>query len=755
MHLIPILLVLSQVGPPTSAAGAYGVVRTGERGRPIVGAQVRVATGAQATVTDTLGAYRLVLAPGRHSLRFEAVGRVTVELVAMIPDSGAVRIDVDLTARVYELAPVVIQNRRIAAASWSDIGDLYRSSDWARLAVPGGNDLAPMLAELPGAAARGAGVGTLHFQGGDADQYVVRLDGFPVLAASHFSPTSSAINPDLVRDIHVRSGAPSASEGDWLSGVIDLGSTLRTATGENWLGSANTTDVRQLVRGKLATDGRYLFSGRRSFRNVLGDPAAAESANSYEDWLGTASARVGSGVAQFLVYRNQNQFGFPSRVGESSDVDGDFGSSSSTSPFNGLEWWATTAGASWTGALRRATIDFRVWQASTGSTLDWLSEAMPLHLENRFTQGAARFDARLPTRRGGIDFGTEWVREGSGYSASPATTTAPTVRTSNVTHRIASYLESGWTAGSWLRGRAGVRANALRSGRLTFDPRFGLELRPGSVLGISVTAGRVHQFAQSMRNQESFLGSLLAFEIPAAVGTAGIPVASADNLSIRAEAALGGGLTISTSGYVRRFQGLLLVAPSTGSLFDLAATTSGAGRSSGAEVRAALTRSRFAIDGSFAVGSSTRRLGGVTYRPGFQRSRSLAILATGEPLRGTTLGLALHASNGQRTTLIGPIEWQPYNPLTGAGELLGTPDNLDALPNGRLLPAALRLDLGMRHAWHAFGSASGRTVTTSVTLINVLGRANSIALARLPGTEAVHPLSAGRRSLRFEVAWGF
>jgi len=120
------------------------------------------------------------------------------------------------------------------------------------------------------------------------------------------------------------------------------------------------------------------------------------------------------------------------------------------------------------------------------------------------------------------------------------------------------------------------------------------------------------------------------------------------------------------------------------------------------------------------------------------------------PTGATTVSLAFQAWGGQRTTLIRPLDWEPYDPLTGEGELLGTPDPIELALNGRFLPGTVRLAVAARREWRL--RASG-TLATSVAIENLLNRSNPVALSR--GDEGIVPIGSGRRALRLEIAWRF
>jgi len=460
------------VGTAPGLGQVAGVVRSVETGRPVVNARVVVVSGQSSTLTDSGGRYRLTLAPQRYHLRFEAAGHVPVTLAVVVTEGVDQAVDVDLAPSVTRLAPLVVRARRSGSVDTpGDFGADDPGPAWARLALPGVDNLESMLADAPGGARRGVDGGTLHFQGGDADQNVVRLDGFPLLSASHFSPASSAVNPDLIRAATIRMGAPPARDGGWLSATVDLTSSLAAADALQLRGAVTSTDVRQLAAGPLlGSGGRFLLSGRRSFRNVLGDPAASESPNGYEDWLGSAGAAAGNGWAQVLVFRNRNQFAFPSRVEGGTADDGTDVGARPADP-NAVEWSATTVGASWRGSWQGTAVTARAWSASTGAAVDWRSETNPVRLDSRFAEHGVQIDGARVAGGGWLGFGAAWIRDASSYEAGSLRAVSPTLSAATGSDQAVGYIEANLPVRTWLRTRIGVRASLLGWRRVAIDPR--------------------------------------------------------------------------------------------------------------------------------------------------------------------------------------------------------------------------------------------------------------------------------------------
>ena len=748
--MISISAVILVLQIPRLGSGVSGTIRAAEDGGPLFGAIVVEIDSHRWTVSDSGGRYSLAdLVPGPHRLRFVRAGRVTLELTALLREGVGVRLDVELGPQVAKLAPLVVSAPlHHDPVSDAEVAPVGLGPEWAQTVIPGPADVQNVLTNLPGAATRGDATGSLNFQGGESDQAGILIDGFPVLGAAHFGGSQSAINPDLVQRIEVRMGAPPARFGGWLSGTVLLQSTLLAPDREHARGGVNPTDVRQLLRGAfLGGQGRFLLSGRRSFRSPWNDPAVLESGNGYEDWLGTAAVPLGNGSLQLLVFKSRNQLAFPSRNLDESVAAG--------SQSNNLEWSTGTVGGAWQGSLpHRGTLGLRAWRANVGSAVEWQSPTTGVALDSRFTESGVRADGSLPLGQGAVEFGVGLTEHRSRFLSGPLGA-GPSLSVLTGTTSMHGYLERRWRLGGILSARAGLRANYTLPGWVGIEPRIGAEFHLAKGVRAAINAGRIYQFSQSLRNHESFLSSVVTFDLPAGIGTAGLPVASADNGSLTVEISPDPSTILGVRGYLRRFNGLVLAAGSTAQPFLTGAAEVGSGTASGVELRLTHVGGSIRVDAAVATAAARRELKPlVEYRPAFLRTVNVSAQIGAALDSLTTIGLAFQAGNGQPTTLVGSVEWKPYDPLSG-GELLGTPDNLDAGVNQRRLPGVARVDLGVSRRFRLSWRGGLALATASVALENLLNRRNPLALSASTATGVPLTLFARPRTLRVEVGWRF
>jgi hypothetical protein len=767
-----VLFVAQGLLAAPSDSGIDGTVRAVEDRRALAGAIVEVLDASSWTITDSTGHYRIDgLRPGEHPVRFRMLGREPLQLTARVPSAGTIRLDVELLARPMELPPLVAIGRRAPAPRSLTQPEQHHpaplSPIWALRAVPGFEDLRSALVADPTAAIRGDGGGTLHLGGGSADQVLLTLDGFPVYGANHFGDAWSGINPDVVQDVAVQPAGTPGEDMGRLSGTVAVRTSLLGGDAALARGAANPNDVRQLVRADLDR-GRvsFLLSGRRSIRNFFVTGAALDGGNGYDDWLATASMQIGSGRLRALSYRSGNRLSFESRADTlpfEGAATGDATSSGApaASVLNNLLWASHTDGLVWETTNRARSIGVMGWRAGSATEADWWDPNRPIGVESRFDELGLRAQATWFGHGSSTSAGVALRKLETGYRARPASSgavapsTVPSVDVQVAPTVLSTFVRHQWRWTGILMLDAGLQGAAITSGWTGVDPQLSVQVRPAANLTGTVSAGRSHQFTQSLSNEESFLGTILGLELPAAAAGARVPVARADNLTAAVQLGAGRGLTLAVDGYARRFHDLLLAAPSSRQPFVSGAVGTGSGSATGVSARVGFARGPVELAASVGIARASRVLGSTSYTPGFRRARFARATLVVRPDDATSLGLSLTAGSGQSATPVTGLDWRPNDPLAGEGELAGTPTNLAGPINASLLPAMQRVDIGLRREWRLHGWTPGRGVTTAITVENLFNYPNALSLSGNDSGGDLRLVRARPRGVRLELGWGF
>ncbi|HEV7365933.1 MAG TPA: TonB-dependent receptor, partial [Gemmatimonadales bacterium] len=564
----------------------------------------------------------------------------------------------------------------------------------------------------------------------------------------------SALNPDAVQDITLRSGASRSEDGSRLSGTVDVRTSLLGGDSVQARGAVTPGDVRQLVRGELLEGrGNFLLSGRRSVRNFFGDETALGEQNGYDDWLGELAFKVGRGRLRILLYSSANQLAFESRPDAAPAEP-----IASPSP-NSLEWGSRTGGITWEGRVGDQALGVTAWRAAMNTSVQWFDPSRPLGVANQFVELGVRGKTTWSLGEGDLTAGFSIRQLHSGYDAhalnfSSSQPPPPELELSSDPIVIAGSLQRRWRWSDAVSLEAGLRGTWASFGWIGSEPWLALRVQPWRGLTLTAQAGRGYQFTQSWINEESFLTTVAGLELPVAAGAPGVPVARSDNLTARLELNPGSGWTLGLEGYARDLANLALASPTTPQTFTAVEPGIGRGSAAGLIARSSLARGPVELAASVGLTRASRTVGAVGYTPAFERTGFLHAAALLHLDPTTALGLAVTAGSGQSTTPLTAFDWQPYNPWNGNGELSGTPANLGSIDSYRL-PGLRRLDLGVQREWRLRQWPSGHGIVTSLTVENLLNYPNAIGVLQPQPGLRTELLSAGSRIFRLELGWAF
>ena len=321
---------------------------------------------------------------------------------------------------------------------------------------------------------------------------------------------------------------------------------------------------------------------------------------------------------------------------------------------------------------------------------------------------------------------------------------------------LSAFGDARWRAGDQWTFAAGVRNAIVAPGDRGIEPRLSVQYAPSGGVSLGIGYSRLHQYVQSLRNEESLVDALAGISFPAVAGSravdATVPVAQADQLTASMDARLSPTLALSTVAYARSERGLVMVAPVSGEPFATNAFGTGTARAQGITVALSRTGDRVAGNLAYTISSVSRRVGSERYVPDFAATQSLALGVGVRVWPSTTLRIAASANSGSPASVFADrIEWTPYTPSSGSGDLSGSPQRIVGALNGAQLPAYLRVDLGIRREWglRLFGRTA--QLAGDASIINLFGRANALGLATVAGGLTPQPLFLPARGLELGI----
>lgn len=733
---LALIAVLATASGP-SLGSVHGTVRSEGTDEPIPGVEVTLLSGSVVTTSDTDGAYVLPRLPaGPHRLRFSQFGYHDLTVEVMVPEGGELQLDVRLRNR-----PIAMPAISVLASP----GDRYEELPEGVGPLPPGSrilsfsalrpgplgsepDALLSLEGVPGVDLDEESPTGFHVRGGSADQNLVLLDGVPVYNAQHTSSILSGINPDAVSAVALHAGALPARYGGRLSSAVDLSIPRPGASGLGLRGGLGPADLRSTVETRFPRGGGLLLGGRRTTYDIVerGDFDRGAS-SSFEEFLAKASMPAFGGELDLLSLHSNNWLAFFADV-ETME--------SEAALYSPTRWTTNTDAATWRWSGQEGTsARAMTWKSGTHSRSEWSSLDGRLFFVHSLNHLGLQVEAARVRPSGASRAGLVVERVSTSYTAyaSADNDLLPdwenTARFESGATSATAYLENRWIPhDQWLVDH-GARVVLGAGGGVDLEPRLSVHYRPHEGLALSAGYARVHQYAQSLRNEESALNAALGLEPLVSAADPRVPVGRSDQVTGAAELRLGESLRLELDAYARWLDGLVLVAPATAHPFAVEGFEEGRGRAQGVGAALVYRGSRTDFDLVAEWASATRSTDRVEYRPAFERQRSLSAAVSRRLGSRTRVRAAFRAVAGRPTSpLASGFRWEPFDPYTGEIEFGGTPIRLSEELNRERLPAYVRLDAGVRRTWRPSIAGRQGSLVTWLDVRNVLGRRNVLAL---------------------------
>jgi hypothetical protein len=718
--LLSAFLLFSQAPPPS----IVGTIRDAESGAGLAGAVVTVTDLARSVVTDGDGRYRIEpISSGEHDISIRLIGYGVRTLTAIVPPDGQLAINVSL-----QPAPVLLPNIEVRGTpqgpprSDGTVPDqvALMASAWAN----------PLLSEPDAFEAVEAAVASrqpeapsgLSLRGGAPDQTAYLLDGIPVFSPYHAAGVFSAWNPDALSELSVQAAASGVEYAEGLSGSVN-GVTREPDQSLTVRGGMSTTQARLTLDGPLGRGGAgFLLSTRDGLPGGL-NPAGEASylRGSTSDWLAKIELPAFGGRLRMLGYDSEN--GFNAAVAAQGEVV------SSAVPRNQFSWYSRSVGVEWNGVLGNTALRLRAWSANATAASEWLAVFSPINLTSaRHDQGILAMIQRA-SATGMTSLGLRLTRSNTAYRIEPDTT-APTALAMNAFTPVATVFVQRWQSlGPTMDLDLG--ASLATEGRDAYlGPSAQIHWRPASKLSLTGSYARRHQFAQSLRNPESVVGSVFPVDLYVGAGAPGVPVARNDQAVLALEYRPAARVRLGLQAYDRNQRGLVLVGPGESEPFATQEFDVGSGKARGVSLSAGVTTGPLALTGSYGVQAITLRHGDSSYVPEYGPAQVLEGGATIAPGRSTAIRLGVMSMFGRRATPVASgLEWESCNLLDRGCEFGGSPHYTGAGLGSRSLPAYLRVDLGVRQHLRFMLRGQAADVAAYATVTNLFNRHNVLTYA--------------------------
>jgi hypothetical protein len=733
-------------------------------GGPLVGVVVEVDQGVAPAVSDSTGAYQVSdVAAGAHQLRFSRVGWNSLTIEVLVPTDGNVRLDVELLpgpVTLTGIAAFASPAKMAPDASMND-SDPFPEIGRERLTATalrggvfsGAPDVFKGFQGSPGFAIAEYST-TPHLRGGSGDQTLTVIDGVPIYSPYHSTDVFGAVDPNAVAGVVSHTAAPPARFSGRLAGVLEIEPRDANDRAVEWRGSAGLTAIGQTVDGPLPSHlGGFLLSARRSYRDLF-EAGAGDPAFGFEDRFGRLAVTLPRGTLHLMLFQSVNRLAFDGHVdgapaaGATSDVG--------VNPRNRFASSTETEAAIWRETVGRATWETRVWHAGLENEVAWEIAGQPTRLASEFADDGVIASMSQAWSTGRMTAGVGFERPRATYDFRPVagadsggTRIAPFALRSARTI-VSGFVEDRWSPAHRWAVSGGLRIDVPEGEAIEFQPRLSVRFAATPAVAWSVGFARTVQFQQSLRNEESVLDVIFGDDLLAGGGSAGVPVAHADQITAALEVRLRPCTSLVLDAYAKWLGGLALVAPVTAQPFATEAPRAGDGAARGGEVLFEHRGDRLELRATYAIAAVTRRVDQLTYHPAFAPRHTVAAGLAYRLGSSTTLGVTVLGASGRRTTpIVDAFQGHPYDPLRGIGDFSGSPQHWNGPVDGARLPAYLRLDVSVRHDWHAPWLGASGALSTFGSVDNVLGNHNALTYIWAPGTRQTLSL------LPFSVSLGF
>jgi hypothetical protein len=656
------------------------VVRVSRRGQLIVVAAPNAVVSRRAPQTDTSGSRRAVALP---TVRTEDV-RSEYRSFANETNVGAASI----TGRELRASPSFVEP------------DVLRS-----------------IQLLPGIASRSDWTAGFNVRGGEGDQSMVMIDGFPIYTPFHLGGVFSTFIDPTVGNVELRKGALPARFGGRLSGVLDVQSAEPATedvdgTVEVSLVSSTGSIGRRFADG----DGSWMVAARRTYADaVAGLLYSSVFPYHFRDVQGHVTRQFSNGLRTSLTaYHGVDVLGGTS----SNDMSGGWGNS--------------IVGASVGRTVRgvigdSVSLDQRASVTRFDAHIDVQSDYF--HTNNSVTDARATGTIAVYRGRSTSTLGYEVQRQTMGYRGLTSSEGLGDIfPLDSLSQRLtvgSVFADHLWRRDSSLIVEAGARLDVVQPmGWSGVSPRLAIKYLLSPKLALTAGGGGYSQWVHSMGREEEPVQPLQFW-----VGSDSLhPVSRARDAMLGVERWMSPRRMLHVEAFYKRYDDLLI--PNTysdsrtlGDEFNRMT-----GTSYGVDV---LLRQ---LDGgafsgwlayTYAFGSRTR-LDGTRFYPSQDLRHNLNLVGSWK--RGAySFGARANIASGLPTTpALGGYLRDAYNPVTRRWIPTNDFSNGQTIPgafNSARLPMYTRLDVSINRTGRLYGAV----FTPYASIVNVLNRHNPAA----------------------------
>ena len=718
-------LLLATAQPPADlTATVAGRITDAASGAAVSEAIVAVEGTRLGTRSDEMGRYRLAGVPADSvTLVISRIGYTTVRRAVRLRAGESRTLDVALSTATTELRAVRVEAGTPEREQFRLSPDpglfAVRGETLRRVPVIGEPDVLRVVQLMPGVVATNDFNAGYNVRGGESDQNLVLLDGYPVYNPFHLAGLFGTFIDETVGSFELTPGGFPARYGTRLSSVLSVAPKAEERSGVHGSVSASVLATTLALGGTVGGRTSWNVAGRRTYADRF---VSLVSDQSLPYWFSDGQVHVRHQL------RRGGTLSFTGYTGE--DVlAGLFGGlGDSTSAGTGdlrFDWGNTVLGVAYEQPLSgvlggdSARVMQRLSRTTFATALDLGAGSLRLENVLRDTRAWGEF-----TRwRGAHEtlVGYEWSTYGVRYDVDAPAAGGDPIFGLRQNPSAGSLYVDHTMRGSSLLLRGGLRAETVTGTDWAgVSPRVSLKWFASPDVAFTLAGGRTTQWTPALRNEQAPV-RLFDFWLTADRDT---PIASAWQGIAGAERWLGRDRFVRVEAYTKWYDQL----PSSNLFNDPAVrgdefiiTT---GRSYGVDVLLRqVERTAFSGWLAYSYGVSVRDGPDGRFAPVQDRRHNLNVVTSYRPGGRWSYGVRLGVGTGTPFTDVeGQLVRRRYDPVTNS---FPTDDRdverepIGGVRNGARFPLFQRLDLSVTRT-----STGRRTWAPYLSLINAYNARN-------------------------------
>jgi len=720
-----------------SAQGVItGRVTDATNGEPRAGAAVSIVGTTRGAIADSSGRFTIAAIPGGSvTVRARLLGYKTIERAIDVSATDTTRADFALEPEATMLNAVRTEARPIERdlfESKPSVGTVQITSRAAE-GIPkfGEADIIRIVQLLPGVEARNDFSTGLNVRGGESDQNLILLDGFPIYNPFHLGGLFSTFIDPTVRDVTLITGGFPARYGGRLSSVLDVHSVDEVRSGLHGTAEVSVlASTASLGSAFAGGKGSWMVAGRRTYADKFVDlissnelPYHFRDEQAHFSYAFTPTLKLA-----ITAYDGRDQldasiatFGDSTTGATASGGDFDFG------------WGNRVVGASLTKTLNNAKRGaFARWLLADSTTLEQRASQSVFSTSLDLGQGALTLFNRVAEARlaGSVaahgakhdrSFGYDIATYGIAYNARSDQTGTQLYDLRQNPTSGAVYFDDLWRVSPSFLLETGVRGEAL-TGRdwSGVSPRVSAKYFLTKDFALTGAVGKFSQWTHSLA-REDIPVRLFDFWL---ASDASLPVSSAWHYVLGSERWLSNTRYARIEGFYKKYSQLLEGNPQEDPNRRGDEFLPAEGDSYGVDVLLRQFESGpFSGWISYTYAVAARTSEGLRYFPGHDRRHDVNVVGSwrfSKYLFGVRYGFA---TGTPYTDIVGEIVRRVYDPGANAFGTRGggsQSEFLGGTRNGARLPSTQRLDLDVSRQFHV-GSTS---IAPYLSVVNAYNEKN-------------------------------